>query len=702
MNLSTTWRQYFFLTLLFTLIAMMLLSPLSSNLYIPNLWDIWNHVATITHAKLALAEGQFPLRVAPLALNNWRYPQFQFYSPTSYTFAGFIYQWVTPSNPFIAYKITLMAALIFGGLYFYRLAHWLVRFKLAATLAAVVYLTSPYYIIVINHVGGFNEAIALSVLPAVLYYTLQRYYYPRDYRTLLQVGLAWYLLATIHFITFFYTSLMVALLLLFLTIRNPRHWLHLINVGIAYGFGCVLAMWYLGPIFILGKYFAVARSMVDEMFSPFLANLFSPTVNISGGLIYPEGYINVISQLHPNMGLPILFAIGVSFYFVLCKPMFMKRSSYFSPYLLGIFVIAFIMVWSPFYFWHYLPKFFSMFQYSWRLLSQVIWVGSLLFAWAILLLFKRELTVRMTVLGMLLIIMSSSAWLPITERSFLNAKDFFNKPTLMTNPDSYVIDAKKNRNFIQAMDSMTLDAFITQGSLGNLLKLDVAYPISKRLIDSSPFLSISLEGRFSTKIGNRHERLLVIADKTIIGAYELKPGSLQWTIPLYAMRHLLKNKPSVSLKFVIKNMHASSKINIEKIVLTNFIKPSEFLPVEQVEKNCKQDGIDTICNIQVSRGIQLLELPILFYPDMQRILLNGKLIPYISVFHQKYLLAGIVPKANQMNEIKIQFTGMLWANYVSGVGWGIWSLFLLFTILRGLQTKTVSPSIELSKDASIV
>src|SRR3990167_11528569 len=477
----TTWRQRILLTLLFTLIAMMLLSPLSSNTSIPNLWDIWNHIATIAHAKLAIAEGQFPLRVAPTEFYGWRYPQFQFYSPTSYTIGGFIYQWLTPSNPFLAYKITLGMALVFGGLFFYRLAFWLVQSKPAALLSSIVYLTSPYYIIVINHVGGFNEAIALCILPATIYYSIQRYYYPKNNIILLQTALTWYLLATIHLITFLYTSIVLALLLLAITLKNRHHWLNLLNVGIGYAFGSMLAMWYLGPIFLLGKYFAITRSVSVDFYAPSLANLFSPTVNISGGVMHGAGYINVISQIHPNLGIPILFAFGMSVYGLFQR--FLSRTSrsgYWFPYLLGMFFLAFLMVWSPINIWHRLPKFLSMFQYTLRLLSQVIWVGALLFACVLIWMFKKEINLRQTVLGMIFIMVCSSAWLPITERSFIDINHFLKKPELITNPDSYVLDARKNKNLIQGMDRMTLDAFITK-TAARSLNLESSYSISKDL-----------------------------------------------------------------------------------------------------------------------------------------------------------------------------------------------------------------------------
>jgi hypothetical protein len=215
-------RDRLLLLMLFGAIGAMILSNLSSNEQVPNLTSFFDNVAAIVQAKMALAQGQFPLRAAVYGFSDWHYPLFQFNSPTSYTLAGLIYRFICPNNPFIAFKLTIWCALLCGGIYMYRLVCWMCQSKPAAVLASIMYLTSPYYIIVINHLGDFNEAIALGILPAVVFYTLQRYFHPSENKTLLQTSLAWYLLATVHVITFFYTSAFVGLFILLLTVKNPK------------------------------------------------------------------------------------------------------------------------------------------------------------------------------------------------------------------------------------------------------------------------------------------------------------------------------------------------------------------------------------------------------------------------------------------------------------------------------------------------
>ena len=173
----------------YSILAAGIMSPIAADSYIPGLADYINHLSAIIQAKMALLEGQFPLRIAPLEQEGWRYPYFQFYSPTTYTLAGLIYLVLTPHNPLIAYKITIWCGLMAGGFYMNRLAYWFVKSKPAAFLASITYLMSPYYIVVVNNFCDLSEILSLGIVPAAFYYVFQRYYHPSNIN-LLQTGLA--------------------------------------------------------------------------------------------------------------------------------------------------------------------------------------------------------------------------------------------------------------------------------------------------------------------------------------------------------------------------------------------------------------------------------------------------------------------------------------------------------------------------------
>jgi hypothetical protein len=310
-------RQHFFSLFLIVLIASLTLAPIASNVLLPNSGDIINHLSAIVQAKMALAEGQFPIRVMPFLNARLRYPFYQFYSPTANMFAGMIF-WITPSNPYIAFKCSVWFASLLGGIYMYRLSNILVNAKYAALAASAVYMTSPYYLIVLDHLYDFTESVALGFLPVVLFYTVQFFYSPKNLKLFLMSALVWYLLATIHLITFLYASITVALLLTLFTLTRRSYWRNLQSVGASFVLAFFLCAWYLIPVMLLKKYLRVelyyGTQALLNGYGTNLSSLLLPFANISDSLPSSKHITNVLLRIQPNLGLALLMGICASVY----------------------------------------------------------------------------------------------------------------------------------------------------------------------------------------------------------------------------------------------------------------------------------------------------------------------------------------------------------------------------------------------------
>lgn len=77
---------------LILIIIISIMSPLGSNIPVESpAKDLLNHISGIVEAKNALLEGQFPIRVAPTALDGIKYPIFQFNGNFPYTLGGFFF-----------------------------------------------------------------------------------------------------------------------------------------------------------------------------------------------------------------------------------------------------------------------------------------------------------------------------------------------------------------------------------------------------------------------------------------------------------------------------------------------------------------------------------------------------------------------------------------------------------------------------------
>lgn len=678
-----SYRIKILLFLLFASLAALILGPLASNQDIPANIDFLNHFAGIIQAKIALTAGQFPLRIALQGYGAWPYPVFQFYSPTSYMFSGFIYQWLPQANPFIAYKMTIACALTLGGIYMYRCAYWLVKSSPAAILASIAYLLSPYYLIVIYHLGAFNEAIALGMLPVVWYYALQQYYSRFDYKTLLLSSFAWYLLATIHLITFIATTFFIFLFFIVITCKQPPYWKNLIKVGVGFLYGCLLAIWFLGPVTLLGKYLIITHtfSYIFKFF-PHITDLLAPYANFSLGFVAQNGMGHSISQIHPTIGLPILIAVGLSLTLFFNKKSFNLNRDYdlLTP-LLILFMIAFLLVWSPVNFWQWLPKSFWVFQYTWRFLGQIMWIGAMLLALTLNWVFNKKIDKIYCVLLGALILVSSGSWLLFPINKFYAVSDVsLNKlPTILNELlplDSYLLNAKKFPQFIDIADRFFLNALSSsQNSFELTLKPIV---ISPTLIHSGAAPFVLLNGYLPKPI-----EISVFLNGINIAKRELQE-KFSWKIPL----PVDKKEHSMVIQFQTTHIKSPGKTILKsippefKVVVGGLINPEKILDLNQVKDHCQQQNDTTVCQIKVPTTIHLIELPIYYYPGLLSITLNDKLIPYFSVFYDDKVIAGIVAAPGELNTIKIQFRGFLWANFLSSAAWQLWLLFLLFILFR--------------------
>jgi hypothetical protein len=691
-------RDPILLLMLFGCIGAMVLSGLASNEMIPDLNEYVVHITAIIQAKLALADGQFPIRVAPLGHAGFHYPLFQFDSPTSYTLAGFLYQWLTPANPFIAYKLMIWLAIVAGGIYMYRLALYLFDNAPAALLASVMYLTTPYYLIVVDHLGNFSEAIALGIIPGVLFYTLQRYFNPSANKTLLQMSLAWYLLATVDVITFCYTSLFAALLLIVVTAKNPKALINLLDTGIAYLFGVTLALWYLGPVFIFRHYLNIpyvlskAQAHIFTYFKPQLSNLLAPAQDIILPLHTQSGTISGWAVIHPNLGFPLLFA------FIICSYAFFKRSTIHSTHaqwlgpLLAIFCVALLMIMSPFDLWAWMPHQLMLGLYSWRILDQAIWIGALLFAWALCWFFESRMDKHHIVLGLFLIIMATSAWIPITESGFTkyDMPGLIKNPVVPNDPDFYLLNLQKNIINARAIDSLSLNIFSASApSINN------SYPIATKHFRNAHHPALILKGHVTN---NSYEdtavrTIEVLINNKVIKSFALNVGIFKWEIPLTAALASAKKNPQIFLKFKIANMSDKLSVNIDNAFASGFINEQETLAVNQTQKECTQQKNITTCHVIVPPNIKLIELPAVYYPGMLHITVNDAVVPVSTVVNENYLLAAVEPVAHD-NIIKIEFQGLLWANTLSETAWGLWVLFLAVIGIKMLTKADRRPRIH--------
>lgn len=446
-------QKKIFLVLFFALLSFIIIAPFMSKTDIrdTNLSDLVAHVGAVVQSKMALDEGQFPPRVGPYFQNNFGNPVFQFYAPLYFTIVGFFHKILFPDNPYSALNFLLGISLIFSGIFFYRLIYLLTQSENIAFLAAFSYLASPYLLSNIHSFSHTPEITAQCLLTAVLYYCFKIYFLNKNnISTLLLAGIFWFSILTIHPITFVYLSLSLALLFIIITLFEKKNFKNLIWVGVSYIIGILLSSFYFFPVIFLTKYLLIGEHSVFTYF-PY-ATFLSPLFTLLS--MYPtspmplpgNGWLNQETRFYLSIGFPLIISIlGMFSVFLFKQPVFTnKKIKILSFSLLCVCIIVFFATWSPFNFWIFLPKIFQIGQFTYRFLVQLSWVGSLLFAMTLYVFFKKQLNLKYTIFGFVLIVLSLKPWFETKQTfNYVPVKNIIAKPEVPGAQEAYLMLSEK-------------------------------------------------------------------------------------------------------------------------------------------------------------------------------------------------------------------------------------------------------------------
>ena len=663
---------------LYGLIAIGLMGPMASSEIIFPYPDPQSHIGYVHQARLALEEGQFPLRVAPVENHGWRYPGFQFYSQVPYFLGALLYKFITPSNPYDAYKLVIWTSFLVGAFYIYRLSLWLIHSQTGAILAGVSYMSAPYFLNNVHARGAFTEAVAQGILPIVLYYTIQCYATGKRHY-LLMSGLSWFLLATTHIITFVYTTLAIGILgfIVFLKTRKTGfQWSQLLPPVIAYGLGWLLAFYFLAPVALMSSNLAVGKQVGSS--NPFYSRWYTPLSTLISPTSLPpapsETGFAPTYGLHPAVGWIFLAAWGVVIYYHYFYRQVPHKLQSTKPYLIGllwVFLIALFATWSPIDFWKLLPRQLWVTQFTFRILTHVMWSGALLTGYAVVLIFRQRLDRRHLVIGILIIVIASRPWLPI-PRSTATVANLIKEPLFRySGALDYLYRAPITTLYggaelpLLPLDWLpgytTWDVFVNRPLL---LGAEFRYPLWQD--DEKPILYLQGEVDIDNIKGTAS--LEVQSDGRPFDTISLTSRALNWVIPFYKAPIFGED---LGLKFVFKgstNDGQMLKIKINQLFFKGMSPERMVIPVFVTENACLQKGTSTLCEITLNQDAQIVQLPILYYSQMLKVWVDNQQIQYFPVNHRDHNLVGL--KLNPgTHKIRVTFCGLAWTNWISGLAW---------------------------------
>jgi hypothetical protein len=656
--------------ILYVGLALSILAPIASDNVLPAVPDIANHVAAIVQARMAIEESQFPLRVAPWQHDGARYPLFQFYSPTPYSVAALLYKWITPRNPFVAYKICIWFSLVLGALYIFRISLYLVRCKYAAALAGAMYMFAPYYLINIHARGAFTEAIGQGLLPVVIFYSL-RAYSTQKLSWILKAGLSWYLLITTHVITFVYASVFLSVFFGLLSVKQ-RGGRRLFASALAFSIGITLALYFIAPM-AEADYLQIRSSIENPYETRWLTPLAALVSPVS---IPPEPQPGkpTTPHLHPAIGWPMLLSglavvAGLGNYVSLAF-----RAKAICIVLLALFALGVLMTWSAVNVWVFLPDVLFITQFTYRILAQVMWTGALLGSFGVYSILDRDVRFKHLVLGLLLLGMSSSSYLPSLESSPLQVADLVKAPDLGYGQNAYLPTRL-------GVDRLHNCPFVYQD--GWLMEEECITGIDKVGLASA---SVELQGEVPSNY-LASTTLSLVVNGGEIASRHLSAGYFTWRIPLENVKVSNDGKYRIGFKakgsFVAAQLDTKSKdsrslaVRVSHLIITDSYDSSTRINVPRTA--CYQQKATTVCKVS-SLERALAQLPVLFYPQFLDVTINDTPVGYTKLRDRQQLFVGVgVDKGDAI--VRIRFEGLAWSNWLSAI---MWVMLCSIVILRAL------------------
>ena len=664
---------------LYSVVALSLMAPMASSNIIFSVNDTPSHVGYIAQARTAIIEGQFPLRVAPLEDNGWRYPGFQFYSQLPYFIGGWCYKLVTPNNPYEAYKLVIILALTLGAFYIYRLGFKLTQSRIAAILGGITYMSAPYFLNNIHARGPFTEAIAQGIFPMALYYVIQSYLTGKR-RYLILSAVSWFCLAVTHIITFVYGSLFIGLLALIVVIQTRKKdftFARLLPPLQGYGLGWLLGFYFLAPVVFISPYLSIRKQI--NVINPFSTNVYTPLANLLSPTSLPAepspSGLATTYGLHPAVGWILLAGWGVAMYYHYFSPSLPPKLQKTRPYMLGllwVFGVALFLTWSPINIWNILPRTLWVTQFTFRFLTHVMWAGALLTTYATVLIFRRRLDRRHLIIGILIIVLASSPWLPAPKGNLtvdqLKKEPLFRYSGALDYLYRTPIRTLYGQAPLPLLHPDWIPGYSTWNTFVNhplILEAELYYPAWEK--GEKPVLFI--EGEVPLENIADTATLEVQIDGRVVGSFPLVSRELKGEVPFPP---LPDSKEYFGLKFVVKGATRDGQalnIRVKQLFFEGMLPKHTLIPVTETEDKCQQQGVSTICEITVPEDANIVQLPVLYYPNMLKVWVDGQPSqrPF-AVHHHDYNLTGLYLEPGTYT-IRSTFHGLAWANWISSLAW---------------------------------
>jgi hypothetical protein len=303
-----------------------------------------------------------------------------------------------------------------------------------------------------------------------------------------------------------------------------------------------------------------------------------------------------------------------------------------------------------------------------------MWTGSLLTAFAILLIFPEKLDRRHLILGILVIVMVSRPWLPI-PRGTVTVEELLKEPLFKySGALDYLYRTPPKTLYGNTELHLSANNWIPGYAEWDIylnkplnLGAEIYYP--KWQPQEKPILSIV--GEVPLENIQDKANLLVQIDGKTLATIPLTQRNLLAKVPLGSVQLLNNNNKTFGLKFLVEGATRDSKplvIRMKNLRFEGLSSENTLTSVDHSKEMCHQKGSITHCDIIVQDNTGGIQLPILYYPKMQRVWVDNRRVEVFPVNDREFSLVGL-KLAPGRYQVQVQFVGFTWANWISLLSW---------------------------------
>jgi hypothetical protein len=491
------------------------------------------------------------------------------------------------------------------------------------------------------------------------------------------------MLALTHNITFVAGSLFVGLFVLLIDVRRWRLTLDLWRVGAAYATGLLLAIYMLAPM-ASANYLSILDSMAvtwSRWMTP-LSTLLSP-VSLPPE---PQPGHAALDGLNPSIGLPALLAVFVVGYACWARSRFASvagasladgapladgalRPRRICAVLVALFLLAMFMTCTPIDFWPYTPKVLRIAQFTYRWLAPATWIAALAIAYAVVLLFPGRLGPAHVAVGTLLILMSHSSFLRPLRASQVTIAEIVKKADIGYGTIDYLMNQRAVH--VSVADGGDFEVSAVDSAQRLITGQPATLPRERILAANYPELVLTGNVIGDVAVGNAPAVTVIIDGRPVFAKRPDATGAIEIRVPLKPLLDAAAQAssgpvpPTAQVAFATEP--ARAPVAVTRLVVRG-LGLEGAIPVESMGPLCARQGLTVACHITVANHATNVQLPLLFYPDLLDVRVNGATSPYFPLRSEPFLLASVRLDPG-VHDVTGRFRGLAWANMISAIAW---------------------------------